>query len=129
MGAFIAVGTKPTTPGLNYKAVSYLAVPRGEWVPVLPKPHCRNCYCNQRLPVKLMHSFRYDVADDEVVVIHHNGDYSGEAHITHTFENRSIEIRVPVEALLEFAGEYVRQRKIGLLEQATALAILRGGQL
>lgn len=55
-----------------------------------------------------MHSFHGDN-----VVIHHNGDYSGERII----QQEGKEIRMNTSDLIDFVAEYVRSQKIGQLEQ------------
>ncbi len=62
-----------------------------------------------------MHSFHGDN-----VVIHHNGDYSGECIIRQ--ENQ--EIRMNTSDLLDFVAEYVRSQKIGQLEQMSSEDLL-----
>jgi hypothetical protein len=63
------------------------------------------------------------------VKFHHNGDYSGEVLIaipgrSARLHDGHVEVGVPVEALLEFAAEYIRDQSISTLETATTAQLL-----
>lgn len=62
-----------------------------------------------------MHSFHGDN-----VVIHHNGDYSGEVIIC----QEGKEIRMNAGDLIDFIAEYVRREKIKQLEMSDNKTIL-----
>ena len=62
-----------------------------------------------------MHSFHGDN-----VVIHHNGDYSGEVII----QQDNNEIRMNAGDLIDFVAGYVRKEKIRELEQMSSKELL-----
>jgi hypothetical protein len=62
-----------------------------------------------------MHSFH-----GENIVIHHNGDYSGECIIC----QEGKEIRMNTGDLIDFVAAYVRNQKIGQLEQMSSKDLL-----
>lgn len=62
-----------------------------------------------------MHSFHGDN-----VVIHHNGDYSGECII----QQEGKEIRMNTSDLIDFVAAYVRNQKIEQLEQMDSKDLL-----
>ena len=59
-----------------------------------------------------MHTF-----ESSSVRFHHNGDFSGEAIIVD--KQSSAEFRVPFDDLKDFVAEYVRDRKIGHVEETS----------
>lgn len=72
-----------------------------------------------------MHAFEFNNADGEVT-IHYNSDFSGDAIIETGDPKGTVRTFVSCEALLAFAAEYVRNRKISSLEQAGHREILNG---
>jgi hypothetical protein len=64
-----------------------------------------------------MHTF-----EGKTCFIHHNGDFSGDAIIV--LEDGTQRIEVPIEDLLAFAAEAVREKKIAQLESATTEELL-----
>lgn len=66
---------------------------------------------------------------DLAVTISYNGDYSGDAIINVVLSDYSAgypanSIRVPCEALLEFAGRYLMSKKISAIEELSGREIL-----
>lgn len=56
--------------------------------------------------------------------IHYNSDFSG--YVTITNDRTGARIRMPAYILLSFAAEYVRDKKISKIHEATDLDILLG---
>lgn len=54
--------------------------------------------------------------------IHHNSDMSGEVHISD--KNSDKELVVEVQDILDFVADYIRTKKIGMLEQMSTDSIL-----
>jgi hypothetical protein len=67
-----------------------------------------------------MHTYAYD----ENIVFLHNGDFSGEVRIQ--FVGTGITVKIPMEALKGFIGEYVRHYKVYKLENCETDELLFG---
>lgn len=55
-------------------------------------------------------------------IIHYDGDFSGEAIICN--KNNNTEVRVDTQDLIDFIAEYVRNKKVGRLENMNSDEIL-----
>lgn len=77
-----------------------------------------------------MHSFAYDDEELGEIVIHHNGDFSGEVHVTvskkaleSAWSSELVEVHLPFDLLQEFVMAKIRREIIIRLENTT------GGEL
>jgi len=67
-----------------------------------------------------MHTFTPCGSNVDQVLIHHNGDYSGDVIV----RTEKGEVTLPAWVLIEFVAEYVRGRKISAVEDMSVDQLL-----
>jgi hypothetical protein len=66
----------------------------------------------------IMHSFHFtESGTGREVNIHYNGDYSGDAIIMTECDGVPVDFEIPCAALMRFAGEAVRNKIVGAIEE------------